>query len=345
MGSGNTPKYNIEYPVSTDATNVPGDFQTAMDEIDNLLSPIYTGTLAARPSAGVAGRFWLVSSSDPTNYGQLFLDTGSAWLAVGVVNASTNAYVGGASLISSANPSNGTASQGSSGLAADAAHQHPMPSWGNNTDPQPPGPAPLAGNSQRFADAQHVHPGGQIGDVTWSFAANPPTGWLLANGQAVSTSDYNSLYAIAVTQNWPQPTAGAGQFNIIDLRDRTPVGAGLTYPLGGATGSANVSISVNNLPSHNHPVTDPGHGHSLYVDPSSGGSTSFQLLYTIPAVGTTLQYSPSGQQGTNFLNFSNNSNASIKKNTTGITTNNTGSGSPVNVVQPVVAMNAFIRAK
>ena len=97
MGSGSTPKYAIEYPVAADATNVPGDMQTAMDDIDNLLVTVYEGTLAALPSASgtPAPSFYFVTSADPTNYGKLFLNTGSAWVAVGVTNTSINTSVMG----------------------------------------------------------------------------------------------------------------------------------------------------------------------------------------------------------------------------------------------------------
>lgn len=332
MGSGSTPNYHIEYPVNSDATNVPGDFQTAMDEIDGLLSPIYTGTLSARPTSAVAGSFWLVSSADAINYGKLFLYTGSAWIALGAVNTSINTSVGSASLITASNPANSTAVQGSSSLAAAADHQHSMPSWGNDTDPRPLGATPQAGSSQRFADAQHVHPGGQIGDVTWSLAVSPPTNWLLANGQAVSTSTYSTLYALSTSQGWPQTTAGAGQFNIIDLRNRTAVGAGLSYSIGHSAGNATASLSVGNLPAHSHPVTDPSHFHQ------SPGGVQF-VIGLKPGQNQQLIDTPlgSGNSGVTYTNYTQNA-------LTGISIQNTGNGDPVSIVQPLVAMNAFIRA-
>lgn len=51
---------------------------------NTLVGRVMSGTEAARPSAGVAGRLYHVSSG--TNVGSLYLDTGTAWVKVNVVS-------------------------------------------------------------------------------------------------------------------------------------------------------------------------------------------------------------------------------------------------------------------
>ena len=70
------------------------------------------------------------------------------------------------------------------------------------------------------------------GIIMWSGAiANIPSGWALCNGQSVNN------------QTTP------------DLRDRFIVGAG-NLPVQATGGSQNVTLSVPNLPAHNHTYTD-----------------------------------------------------------------------------------------
>ena len=343
MGSGSTPKYGIEYPVADDPTNVPGDMQTAMDDIDNLLSPVLEGILSARPSpsATASPRFYLVTAADSVNYGLLFLDTGSAWLALGSVNSGENASVGGNTLLTPTIPGN-VAEQGDSGYSADAAHQHPTPSWGSNADPQPIGPSAQAGSSGRFADAQHVHPGGQIGDVTWSLAPNPAQDQVAANGQALSYTTYPGLYALATSQGWPQNSPPAGTFNVIDLRGQSPIGAGGSYTLGQFYGAATATLSTGNLNKHDHAIVDTGHQH---VTNAAAGAppASYQAIYTDPAL-SQYQIPLAANAGGGALNVTFNPNNKTISATTGITTSTTGSNTSFSILQPVVAMNPYIRA-
>lgn len=85
--------------------------------------------------------------------------------------------------------------------------------------------------------------------LMWSGAADKiPAGWALCNG----------------TNTTP------------DLRDRFLVGAGSAYEVGTTGGLKEVTLTEEQMPSHNHGVDDPGHTHSIEmrdsssdVDPSS----------------------------------------------------------------------------
>lgn len=90
-----------------------------------------------------------------------------------------------------------------------------------------------------------------------------PDGYLLCNGQDVSIADYAELYkAIGdmynLAPNWSGVTSAppVGRFKIPDLRSRFVVGYNgddADYnTLGKAGGAKNVTLSVDQIPAHNH---------------------------------------------------------------------------------------------
>jgi len=96
-----------------------------------------------------------------------------------------------------------------------------------------------------------------------------------------------------------------------DLRDRFIIGSG-TFATGSSGGSA--TISTLNLPAHNHGVTDPGHSHNVVL---SG-------MFNNGDNGSAIVYAGQSLTGTAGPRASD-PNAAVT-NTTGITTQNTGSG-------------------
>lgn len=91
-----------------------------------------------------------------------------------------------------------------------------------------------------------------------------PVGYVLANGNAYATTGgtYDALYNMIGT-NYGSP--GAGLFNVPDFRGRllTMVGGTLNlamYDLSGIA-DAQVTLSIDNMPSHDHDIADPGHAH------------------------------------------------------------------------------------
>ena len=85
-----------------------------------------------------------------------------------------------------------------------------------------------------------------------------PSGWLLCNGASVSSSTYPGLYA-AIGHTY----GGSGSsFNLPDARNKMVIGAGSSYGLGNTGGSSTSSLSISNMPSHNHSV-NINHGHSF----------------------------------------------------------------------------------
>jgi len=108
--------------------------------------------------------------------------------------------------------------------------------------------------------------------VPWG-SASIPSGFLLCNGQSVSTTTYAALFAVIA---YTYGGSGAS-FLVPDLRDRTVVGvssanskalaqgigANTVTPTGNIAGSTGATtLATNQIPSHTHTtpagITNPG---------------------------------------------------------------------------------------
>jgi len=110
-----------------------------------------------------------------------------------------------------------------------------------------------------------------------------------------------------------------GQNGTPDLRDRFIVGAGNTHAVGATGGANSVTLTVAQMPAHNHSITDPGHRHSV-TNYAGVDQNNLRIdSRTINAQSGTLTTS----------------------STTGITINNTGGGEAHENRPPYYAL-AFI---
>ena len=164
-----------------------------------------------------------------------------------------------------------------------------------------------------------------IGSVLEFAGSSAPTGFLLCDGTAINRVTYADLFAIIGT------TYGVGDgsttFNLPNIKGKTVVGrdAGQTeFDVLGETGGAKTHTLITaELPAHNHTITDPGHTHNVDAWTSGGGGYGVSIVLN---------------QLTKYII----SNAVIS-NTTGITINNTGSGTAHNNLQPYIVMNYIIK--
>ena len=93
------------------------------------------------------------------------------------------------------------------------------------------------------------------------FAGNfPPNGWMFCEGQLLPISENEVLFQLIGTTY-----GGDGQetFALPDLRGRLPLhqgtgGDGITYQLGEQGGVETVTLTVNQIPGHNHTVACTG---------------------------------------------------------------------------------------
>lgn len=130
-----------------------------------------------------------------------------------------------------------------------------------------------------YLDVPNVTPVGGI--IMWpGTVTNFPTGWAICNGAQLPISTYTSLYNILTNNGSSFPyganTNGSGvpgstHFRLPNMVDRFVAGAGNAYSVGNTGGTDSVTLSLNEIPSHNH--TNSSNGNSnFWVD-----AQNFQL--------------------------------------------------------------------
>lgn len=92
------------------------------------------------------------------------------------------------------------------------------------------------------------------GTIQMTAAATEPEGWLFLNGQSVDANLYPDLEGIF--------GATAGIITLPDYSGRIAMGAGAIVDLNGTAGAETVTLTRNEMPKHNHGVSDPGHLHA-----------------------------------------------------------------------------------
>ena len=179
----------------------------------------------------------------------------------------------------------------------------------------------------------------------------PPRGWMTCNGQLLSVSNYSALFALLGTQYGGD---GMTTFGLPDLRGRVAVGqnqanmpgriAGGNGAVGGtvsstliASGTATATLTVANLPAHNHPATFTagGGGAPITVDinvSTADGTSAAPLTSGYLAAGATEGTStPFLYAAGGTLTKLNGATATVSGGTGGgtVTVGNTGGGTPV----------------
>lgn len=169
-----------------------------------------------------------------------------------------------------------------------------------------------------------------IGDIKYSCKSVNHDGWLKCDGTAVSRTDYSDLFDSIGTAFG----SGDGEFtfNLPDARGRVlgviGSGAGLTArSLGDTVGAETHTLNVNEMPSHNHGVTDPGHSHT-YTNNTNDANPAISATTMSVADNTDI---PNNNTGTSY---------------TGIAIQNAGDGGAHNNMQPTEFIgHVFIFAK
>ena len=130
---------------------------------------------------------------------------------------------------------------------------------------------------------------GQIDMFGGNFA---PRGFALCNGQLMSVTQNQALFALIGATYGGN---GVTTFELPNLQSALPVhmghGPGLSnYPLGQAAGSTSVTLTVANLPHHNHMLTaTTANANSTAIGPTlipaTANGDSAPLFYANPADG------------------------------------------------------------
>lgn len=220
-----------------------------------------------------------------------------------------------------------------------------------------------------------------IGSLLPYLGSTAPTGYLLADGTAVSRTFYADLFAVVST------TYGVGDgvttFNLPNLNGRIPVGRDTGQAefdvLGEIGGVKTVTITQAEMPVHSHGVTDPQHNHGQNAhghtqdahghtadDNVTGPTTHFVdgdpgNRVAVSFGGATNGLHPAGPEKATFSdidphgghehNISVNGSTATNQGTTaaniasgtGVTINNSGSGGAHQNLQPYIVVNYIVK--
>lgn len=161
-----------------------------------------------------------------------------------------------------------------------------------------------------------------LGVVT-AFAGNSaPAKWMLCNGQAISRTTYAQLFAIIGTL-WGAGD-GSTTFNIPDLTDVFPMGAGTANPAASTGGAAQIVQTIDQMPKHDHEVIDPGHTHTMS---DLINRSSWKPSLVDGKFGDTPQ------------------TRTTSNSKTGITLAPTGAGEPMDIIPPFAAIVYIIKVQ
>jgi microcystin-dependent protein len=164
------------------------------------------------------------------------------------------------------------------------------------------------------------------GTIVQSASINVPDGWLNCNGALLNKIAYAELFFAIGNVYGGAPTDLS--FNLPDMRGRVGIGAGQGADLtnrimGEKSGVETHALNVDEMPAHNHGVTDPGHFHG-YIN--NTGDQSVNNILSNETAADQEDYS-----------------ATTGISTTGISINNTGSGLGHNNMQPFLVIRYLIK--
>ena len=173
----------------------------------------------------------------------------------------------------------------------------------------------------------NISPIGSI--MMWPGALDtwPTATWRQCNGAGLSTSTHSDLFNII-----GYTYGGSGStFNLPNLQNRFVAGAGDTYSVNDTGGQSSVTLTVAEMPSHNHTISDNGHTHG------PTGRTNF-------LVGNN-DYGNDPRIGSADKTYSFTHVSTTASNTTGIQINPNGSGTAHENRPPYIALYYIIRIK
>lgn len=124
----------------------------------------------------------------------------------------------------------------------------------------------------------------------------PPKGWAFCNGQLLPINQNQALFSLLGTTY-----GGDGQttFALPNLRGRVPIHTGSGFSLGQAAGQEVHTLSLQEMPTHNHPVRAFDGG----VD--SNGTSPAGAFYARTADASTMYFSGAADTSMNAAVISN----------------------------------------
>lgn len=190
-----------------------------------------------------------------------------------------------------------------------------------------------------------------IGDYKYCARSDDHLGWLVCDGRLLDRATHPALFAIVGTafgstteDNFRLPDLRGRVFGSLNPASNRNLALSIRN-LGDAVGAETHQLTIAEMPSHNHTITDPSHAHGI-TDPghTHGGDnqTVQNAQETDNAFGT--ETAADNVFTTDNVNFSA-TGIVINNATTGITINNRGGDQAHNNMQPTAfAGNVYIFA-
>jgi microcystin-dependent protein len=130
-----------------------------------------------------------------------------------------------------------------------------------------------------------------VGEIRM-FAGNfNPAGWELCNGQLLAISENDTLFNLIGTTY-----GGDGQstFGLPDLQCRVPIHQGNGFSLADFGGVEDVTLTVNQMPTHSHPLLASASG-------GSANDATDHVLASSPTLDMYREANPTVQLATNAM--------------------------------------------
>lgn len=156
-----------------------------------------------------------------------------------------------------------------------------------------------------------------------------PHNWALCNGQQIAVQQNTALFSLLGTYYGGN---GTTNFLLPNMQSRLPVGMGQgpglsAYTIGEASGTETTSISILNMPAHNHPISVNNTAATVNV-PTTGAAIA-DANGSDPTNGDAVTvniYAPAAP------------NTVLHPQTCGVS----GGNQPISILQPTLAVNYSI---
>jgi microcystin-dependent protein len=177
-----------------------------------------------------------------------------------------------------------------------------------------------------------------VGDYKYSARQSDFEGWIKCDGRALDKERYRQLYEV-IGDAFGE-TEGENEFLLPDFRGRVPATQGVQGILGDAVGSVTQTLTIDNMPNHNHTGTTSSDGLHTHTTNATGGTLGLAVSDGTNTVTETDPTSGELNVWTPPVGLTVNTDGS---HTHAFTTSSVGGGAAFSVMQPTLfGGNMFI---